>query len=429
MIPAILRRTPARFASLLLATCAGLVSSSLTALAADWPQWRGPNRDGQSPEKGLLKEWPAGGPKLAWQINDAGSGYSTPAVVGDRFYLLGNDGLENESARAFTLKDGKGVWSTQLGKVGNPNQKPSFPAARSTPTIDGDAIFVLGSDGDLVCLGREKGDVRWRKNLRTDFGGKPGQWAYSESPLVDGNALVCTPGGADATVIALRKDTGAVIWKCPTPEGDEAAYSSPIVVTAGGAKQYVQHLSKGLVGIDAGSGKVLWRYAKAVSRYGANIPTPLAADGLVFTAGAGTGGGAIKLQAHDGAITPEQVYFEAKLPTAIGGVVKVGDVLFGTTGQALLCVDFATGKIKWEDRAIGTASIAVADGRLYLQGEDGTVALAETSSDGYHEKGRFTPPGRPKRSQGMEKAWTHPVIAHGRLLLRDHSVVWCYDVQ
>jgi outer membrane protein assembly factor BamB len=398
-------------------------------LAADWPQWRGPGRDGHSPEKGLLKQWPQAGPKLLWKVTDAGTGYSTPAVVGERIWLLGNDGLENESARAHSMKDGKQLWVARLGPVGNPKQQPSFPAARSTPTADGDALYALGSDGDLTCLDVATGDTRWRRNLRKDFGGKPGQWAYSESPLVDGNAVVCTPGGAEATIVALNKNNGEVLWKCALSEGDEAAYASAIIVEAGGAKQYVQVLGKGLVGVDARTGKFLWRYNKAVSRYGANIPTPVASDGVIYTAGAGTGGGAIKLKARDGVFELEQIYFESKLPTAIGGSVKVGDYLYGTTAQALLCIEFATGKIKWEERALGAASLCAADGYLYLQGENGIVALVEASPDGYREKGRFTPPDRPSRSQQMEKSWTYPVVAQGRLMLRDHNVLWCYDIK
>jgi outer membrane protein assembly factor BamB len=230
-------------------------------------------------------------------------------------------------------------------------------------------------------------------------------------------------------MVALNKSNGEVLWKCALPEGDRAAYASAILVEAGGVKQYVQHLEKGLVGVAAQTGKFLWRYRKAVSRYGANIPTPVAADGLIYTAGAGTGGGAIKLQARDGVFEAEQIYFESKFPTAIGGSVKVGDYLYGTTAQALLCIEFATGKIKWEERALGAASLCFADGRLYLQGENGDVGLVEASPEGYREKGRFTPPDRPKRSQPMEKSWTYPVVAQGRLFLRDHGVLWCYEIK
>lgn len=373
--------------------------------AGDWPEWRGPKRNGASAETGLLQEWSKEGPKLLWKAKEVGSGYSAPSVVGDRVYVIGNDNLEDETVRALSAKDGKLIWATRLGKVGNPDQRPNFPGARSTPTVVGDLLYALGSDGDLACVETATGKLRWQKNLRTGFGGKAGQWAYSESPLVDGNTVVITPGGAEATLLALDRKTGEVLWKSGLPEADQAGYASAIVVESGGAKQYVQLLQKGLVGVDAKTGKLLWRYGRAVSRFGANIPTPLYSDGSIYTAAAGTGGGVVRLSSKDGAVEANEVYFESKLPTAIGGVAKVGDYVYGTTAQALLCFEFATGKLKWEDRAIGAASLCVADGRLYLHGENGEVALVEPSPEGYREKGRFTPADQQKKSNAMEKTW------------------------
>jgi outer membrane protein assembly factor BamB len=349
--------------------------------------------------------------------------------VGDRLYLLANEGLANEFVAAVSAKDGKRIWTARLGNVGQPNQNPKFPAARSTPTVEGEVLYALGSDGDLASVETATGKVRWRKHLRNEFGGKPGVWAYAESPLVDGHTLVCTPGGSDATVLALNKNTGEVLWKCALPEGDEAAYASAIVVETGGIRQYVQLLQKGLVGVDAKSGKFLWRFAKPVSRYNANIPTPVASGDIVYVGSAGTGGGAVKLQAKDGGVVAEPIYFEAKLPTAIGGAVKVGDFFYGTTAQAMLCVDFKTGAVKWEERALGAASICFADGRLYLHGENGEVALVEPTAEGYRERGRFTPPEPPAHSNPMEKAWAYPVVANGRLYIRDHGCLWCYAVK
>jgi len=406
-----------------------LLSTALSALANDWPQWRGPQRNGVSQETGLLKEWPKGGPKLQWKVVDAGSGYSTPSVVGDRIYLLGNEGLENEFVEALAVKGGKRIWQTRLGDVGNPKQQPSFPAARSTPTVEGEFLYALGSDGDLACLDSGLGKAKWHKNLRTDFGGEPGDWAYSESPLVDGETVLCTPGGSQATLLALSKKNGDVLWRCALPEGDQAAYASAIVVQVGGVKQYVQLLQKGLVGVDAKSGKLLWRYNKPVSRYGANIPTPVAGDGYIYCASAGTGGGAVKLMVKEGRVEADEVYFTPKLTTAIGGAVKVGDYLYGTTAQALQCIEFATGQVKWDDRALGAASLCSADGRLYLHGENGEVALVDPGPASYSEKGRFAPPAQPKRSNEMEKAWTYPVVANGNLYVRDHATLWCYDVR
>jgi outer membrane protein assembly factor BamB len=392
----------------------------------DWPQWRGPHRNGVSQEGGLLKEWPKDGPKLIWQLKDIGSGFSTPSVVGERIYLLSNRGLENEFVQALSVKDGQKIWSARLGKVGNPDQQPNYPAARSTPTVDGTLLYALGSDGDLACVETASGKVRWQKNLRTEFGGEPGDWAYAESPLIDGDTLVCTPGGKQATLLALNKNSGQVVWKCMVPGGDEAAYASAIIVEAGGVTQYVQLLQKGLVGVKAKTGQVLWRYEKLTSRYKNNDPTPVAADGLVYGSSVGTGGGAVHLKAKEGSVEAEEVYFSSKLPTSIGGAVKVGDYLYGTS-QTLQCIGFKTGTVKWEERGIGAASLCFADGRLYLHGENGEVALAEATSDGYREKGRFTPVDPPDR--GSAKAWAYPVVSSGRLYLRDIGTLWCYDVK
>jgi len=417
------------FPVLLLLLAIGLSGIPVQTQAADWPQWRGPTRDGLSTEKGLLQEWPKDGPKLRWKLADIGSGYSTPAVVGDRLYLMGNDEADSEFVAALAVQDGKRIWRTPVGKVGPNTPQMNFAAARSTPTVVGELLYALGSDGDLVCLESATGKLRWKKNLRTDFGGKPGDWAYSESPLVDGDTLVCTPGGSAATLVALNRKTGQVLWKCVLPEADNAAFASAIVVEAAGVRQYVQLLPKGLVGVDAKTGKLLWRYAKAVSRYGANIPTPVAADGYIFVGSAGTGGGTVKLKAKGGGVEAEEVYFEAKLPTSIGGVVKVGNHLYGTTGVAMLCLELATGAIKWQDRALGAASICYADGRLYLHGENGDLALVEASPEAYRERGRFTPPDQPKHTRQMEKAWVYPVVANGQLYIRDHGSLWCYDVK
>jgi outer membrane protein assembly factor BamB len=405
------------------------VLSASFGLASDWPQWRGPDRNGVSEEKGFLKEWPKTGPGLVWRVSNIGRGYSTPAVVADRLYVMGSQGTNDEFVEALASGNGKKIWSTRLGPVGNPAQNPNFPAARSTPTIDGDSVYALSSDGDLVCIETTNGKIRWKKSLRADFGGKPGIWAYAESPLLDGDKLICTPGGSEATIIALNKTTGETIWKCALPEADQAAYSSAIQVEISGIKQYVQLLEKGLVGVDGQSGKLLWRYSKPISIYAANIPTPVAAGDTIYVGSAGTGGGAVKIISKEGKLEPDPLYFGPKYPTAIGGAVKVGNYLYGTTGQALECVDFATGQIKWEERSVAPGSLCYADGLLFVHGENGEMALVEVSPDGYREKGRFTPPDQPTKQNPMEKAWAYPVAANGRLFIRDHDSLWCYNVK
>ena len=290
----------------------------------------------------------------------------------------------------------------------------------------GDLLYALGSDGNLACLETKTGKVRWEKNLRTDFGGQPGNWAYAESPLVDGDLVVCTPGGTDATLVALDRKTGDVVWKSPLAEGDQAAYASMIVVEVGGLKQYVQFLQKGLVGVEAKSGKFLWRYDRTAEGSPANIPTPVAQGAYVYSAAGRSGGGLVELKVEGAAATAEQVYFAAKMPTSIGGVVELKGYLYGTNSQGLICAEFKTGEIKWQDRGVGAGSICAAEGLLYVHGEKGDVALVEATSDAYREKGRFTLPDQPDR--GRSQAWAYPVIAGGRLYIHDLGELWCYEV-
>src|SRR5262245_21991371 len=247
--------------------------------AADWPQWRGPSRDGVSKETGLLKEWPEGGPKLLWQVKDLGDGYSAPAIVGERLYIINSTGMDNEMVQALSTLDGKQVWSIRIGNVGpNPEGGNNYPGARSTPTVDGDRIYALGSDGDLACRETATGKIVWQLNVRKNFGGKPGNWAYAESPIIDGDTLVCTPGGPTATLVALNKKNGDPIWTCAVPEGDNAGFSSVVVANGGGVRQYVQLVGKGLVGVEAKTGKFLWRYDNSAKGSPANIPTPVSCN-------------------------------------------------------------------------------------------------------------------------------------------------------
>lgn len=403
-----------------------ILGSFAVVHGADFAQWRGPLRDGHSPETGLLQEWPKDGPKLFWQGQAVGAGYSTPAVVGDRIYLLGSDASE-ESVYALNVKDGSKVWAAKLGKVGHPEQQPSYPGARSTPTVDGKVLFALGSDGDLVCLETANGKEVWRKHLRTDFGGKYGEWAYSESPLVDGDKLIVTPGGTNATLVALNKKTGAVIWKCAVPGGSDASYSSVIHAEFSGVKQYVQFLASGLVGVDAKSGKLLWHFEKTAKGSPAVIITPLVSDGLIYSGAFRATSAMIKPVLKDGVFTLEEIYSGNKLPIGLGGVVKVGDNFYGSSSQSAMCVDFKTGTVKWEERGIGPCSWLVADKRIYVHAESGEVALIEPSAEGYREKGRFAPSNPPKR--GQEKAWAYPVVANGKLYVREQNSLWCYDVK
>ena len=250
----------------------------------------------------------------------------------------------------------------------------------------------------------------------------------SESPLVDGDVVVCTPGGNEATVVALNKNTGEVVWKSAVPGGDTAGYASIVVADVGGVKQYIAFTANGLIGVDAKTGKFLWRYAKTKGAMGMSILTPVAHEGLVYSGAGRVGGGTVRLSADQGSVKAEQVYFDLKLPTAIGGAVLVGDYLYGS-GQTLVCVKFKTGQIKWSERSLAPGALCYADGRLYLHGENGGMALFEATPEAYRERGRFTPPNQPKRANQMEKAWIYPVIADGRLYVRDTDCLWCYDIK
>ena len=293
-------------------------SASMDRSTSDWPQWRGPQRNGISEETGLLKQWPAEGPNLLWQVNDIGDGYSTPALVGPRIYLMSNRGMENEFVQALSIEDGHPIWTTRVGNVGNPGQNPPYAKARSTPTVDGDFIYALGSDGDLVCLEAANGKIRWQKSIRKEFGGTPGEWAYAESPLIDGDIVVVTPGGEQATMVALHKKTGAVIWESAIPGGDPAEYTSAIIVQGAGRKQYVQYLNKGIVGVDAKTGQFLWRYKEA-AKGPAQFFSPVARDGYVYGGALSVGGGLVRLKPEGGGVAAEQVYFERGLPNGLGG--------------------------------------------------------------------------------------------------------------
>jgi outer membrane protein assembly factor BamB len=399
------------------------ISLTVTLQAADWPQWRGPNRDGISQDTGLLQEWPEGGPKVRWQRTDIGTGYSTPVVVGGKVFVQTTGGKE-EFALCLDEKTGKDVWREKIGDLyeipGN-----AWPGTRSTPTVDGDRVYCLSSKGQLACLATKDGKERWKKDYIKDLGGvvglKDANWAYCESVLVDGDLVICTPGGKDAAFAALNKMTGAVVWKCALEKVDNAEYSSVIPVTIGDTKQYVGFLRSGLVGIDARTGKLLWKYEK-ITDMAANIMTPVVYQDKVFASSSRGGGALLELA---GAGNPKEVYHQKALGTSIGGAVLVDGHLYGTTSAGLYCVELATGKKKWEEGSIGGASICFADGRLYVRRySTGEIVLVEPNPKEYVEKGRVKQAHRSKFA-----AWPHPIVANGGLYVRDHDTLVCWDVK
>jgi outer membrane protein assembly factor BamB len=356
-----------------------------------------------------------------WKAKGLGQGFSTPAVAGGRIFVMGNRD-KKEYVLALDENGGPEVWAAEVGPVRA--NGGGYPGPRCTPTVDGELLYALGLNGDLLCLESATGKLHWRKNLPAEFAGRVGGWGYSESPLVDGDRLVCTPGGAKATLVALDKKTGDTVWQARVPQGDSAHYSSIIIADVGGQRQYIQFLSGGVVGVAAEDGKFLWRYDNPHNST-ANCSTPLYHDGCVFAAsGYGTGGGLAKLTRQESTTSAEEVYFTTKMQNHHGGMVLVDGYVYGSNEGQLTCLEFKTGKVMWQERRPGKGSIACADGRLYYRNEGGPVTLVEATPTKYIECGRFDQPDR-----SSHNAWPHPVIANGRLYLRDQDVLLCYDLK
>jgi outer membrane protein assembly factor BamB len=401
--------------------CLAVAVGATAARANDWPQWQGPDRTAVSQEKGLLQNWPKGGPNLLWRATGLGVGFSTPSVAAGRIFTMGNRG-KTEYVLALDEGTGKELWSAEVGPVRAGGG--GYPGPRCTPTVDGDRLYALGLNGDLLCLESATGQLRWRKDLKNDFGGSAGGWGYSESPLVDGDKVLCTPGGQKATLLALNKQTGDMIWQAAVPAGDAAGYASIIAADVGGQRQYVQFLSGGVVGVAAEDGRFLWRYDKPANGT-ANCSTPIFLENCVFaSSNYNTGGGLARLTRRGDRTDAKEVYFTNRLQNHHGGLVLVNGCLYGSTGDALVCLDFKTGKVHWSERRAGKGSVAYADGRLYFRNEGGPILLVEANPAKYVEHGRFDQPmpsGHP--------AWAHPVVANGKLLIADQDQLFCYDVK
>ncbi|MCB1235378.1 MAG: PQQ-like beta-propeller repeat protein [Verrucomicrobiae bacterium] len=392
--------------------------AAFESAGGDWPQWRGPNRDGISEEKGLLQEWPEGGPKLAWKARGMGVGYSSVAVAGGRIYTQG-DLADGSYALAFAEKDGSPVWKTRIGEAGGHKK---YPGTRGTPTADGGQVFVLNQHSDLACLDAASGDRLWTVNLTNDFGGEMmSGWKYSESPLVDGERVVVTPGGKKGTVLALNRKTGEKLWQ--TGEWtDSAGYSSVIVATIHGMRQYLQLTGQSLAGIAPDSGEVLWKADRPGKT--AVIATPVVAGDVVFvTSNYGVGCNGFRVGRDGDRWSASEIYASKDISNHHGGVVLLNGYVYGGSGPTFCCLDIATGELKYAERSAGKGATTYADGRYYLRAESGPMALIQASPDGYEEKGRFDQPDR-----SDQKAWAHPVIANGKLYLRDQDLLLCYDI-
>ena len=401
---------------------------------ADWPQWRGPNRDGVSAETGLLQQWPAGGPPLLWRATGAGAGFSGVSIAAGRVFTMGDRGGE-QFIVAFKASDGTPLWSAPVGK---PTYDDAGVGPRGTPTVDGDRVYAIGTEGEVVSVDAGSGREHWRRSLASDFGGRMmSMWRFSESPLVDVDRVLVTPGSTSAGVVALDKRTGRDIWRAALPPSmgsrgaDGAAYSSIVISNGAGVKQYVQLLGRGLVGVRASDGQVLWHYNR-IANHVANIPTPLVKGDYVFSSTAYQTGAALLQLSRDGnGVKATEVYFleSTLLQNHHGGLVLVGDYIYGGHGHRLgfpFCLHMPTGKFMWgpdiRNDGTGSAAVVYADGRLYYRYENGRVILIEASPTGYRERGTFDIPDVRRPS------WSHPVIAGGRLYLREQDTLYCYDL-
>ena len=385
------------------------------AAADDWPQWRGPRRDGVSSERGLLKQWPAAGPPLAWQTRGAGDGYSSLAVANGRVFTLGARS-GTESVMAFDAASGKKLWEAANGRRFQ-NDRGDGP--RGTPTVDGDRVYAFGSSGDLSVLDAASGKVVWTQNVLQKFRGSNIGWGLSESPLVLADRILLNAGGSGASIIALSKADGSLVWKT---QSDEPGYSSAVLHEVGGIRQAVFFTGERALGVDVNDGRVLWSYDRVANRT-ANIATPIVRGNRVFlSSDYGTGAALLSIIVDGPRITAREVYFTNEMRNHHASSVLVGDHLYGFSSSILTAMHFDTGKVAWRDRSVGKGSLVFADERLYLFSENGVVGLAEANPSGYRQHGRFQirPGGLP--------TWSHPVVSGGKLFLRDQDTIYAYDV-
>ena len=389
------------------------LSETAAQSGGDWPQWRGPNRDGISKETGLLNQWPTDGPPLVWKATGAGTGYSSLSISNGRIFTMGvRQG--REYVLAFDANTGKELWATPHGGVFK-NDRGDGP--RGTPTVDGNRLFALGGNGDLSCMETGSGRLVWTMNILQKFGGSNPRWGISESPLIMGEKVLVNAGGQDASVIALNKKDGSLLWKS---QSDGAGYSSAMPVQVGSTTQVVFFTDDRALGVDLKDGRLLWSYGRA-SNDVANVATPVVRGNRVFVSSDyGTGAALVEIK-DDG--TAQEVYFTKEMRNHHSSSILIGEHLYGFSSGILTAMKFDTGEVAWRDRSVGKGSLVYADGNLYAFSENGVVGLIEATPTGYREKGRF------RIQQDSLPTWTHPVVAGGRLYLRDQNTIYAYDVR
>ena len=416
--------------------CILLAMFCCSAWADDWPQFRGPNRDGVSSDTNLLDKWPKAGPKLLWTAEGAGRGFSSVALADGKMYTLGDApsvaDSDAEYLVCFDANTGGHLWHKEMGKAWKSFGPDNWQSSRSTPTIDGDHIYVLTAYGVLKCCSAADGEVVWEQNLKEEFGGDKGDgWGYGESVLIDGDRLVCTPGKEENTMLCLDKKSGKKIWGSSRPGDRGAGHASIQISEVGGVKVYVNTTASGAMGVRASDGELLWTYD--IDKTTAVIPSPIIDGDLVFfTAGYNRGGALLRQVAKGDEVEIEEVYgLNNKLENKHGGVVMVDGHLFGDSGDKGIpfCAEMMTGDIKWKKRGSGkgSASVVAADGHLYFFFENSTVELVRATPEGYKRVGSFKLDGHD--ADDVRKSWAHPVVTGGRLFVRQDDKIFCYDVR
>jgi outer membrane protein assembly factor BamB len=392
-------------------------SGHLAAQAAEWFQWRGPNRDGHSAETGLLQQWPSGGPRLIWKGSGAGTAYSSFSASNGRLFTLGARG-DTEFVMAFDAASGKKLWEVASGRRFR-NEMGDGP--RSTPTVEGDRVYAFSGAGELAALDAATGKRVWTVNVVQTFGGETPYWGYSESPLILGDRIVLNAGGRRASIVAINKADGKTLWQA---HNDAAAYSSPMLLRTGSLAQVVFFTGSRALAVDPRDGRLLWSYNK-VANSTANIATPIVRGTRVFlSSDYGTGAALLEVKAAGNIAAATEVYFTRDMRNHHASSVVVGNAVYGFSSSILTALDFDTGKMLWRDRSVGKGSLIFADNRLYLYGENGTVALADAAPDGYRERGRFS-----IETSTNNPAWSHPIITGGKLIIRDQDNIYAYDVK
>ncbi len=400
----------------LVAICMTAGTAGLVSAAADWPCWRGPNRDGISREKGLLQEWPAGGPRKIWSVSGLGEGYGTVAVARGVIYVAGQvDG--RGKVTAISLR-GKKLREYPYGRE---SAKGGLRGARTTPTWDDGRVYVMSSYGVVTCWDADSGRKLWDVDTFAKFGGRNITWQIAESLLTDASRVYCTPGGPDALVVALDKKTGKTVWVCDPPIDAKSAYCSPIIVPFGRGRMLLTMVETGAIGVNADTGRLLWHLPHK-NRYAVHPNTPIYENGKVFIS-SGYRKGSELLKIAPGGRRAAQIWQSAVPDTHHGGLVKVGRCVYGTNNRGLACVDFETGRVYWQNQGVGKGAVVYADNRLYCYSERGVVGLLEVGPRGCRVRGKL------RITEGTRQHWAHPVISDGRLYIRHDNVLMAFDVR